>query len=72
LFAPLFRKTIDERHRVVRVGPDDQPAQLVIVDQRQDIGKQFRRELFQRFIGAASRKKNIEKLPNLRRLKVLE
>ena len=65
-FPPLVGKAVDESHGVVRVGPDNHPAELVVVDQRQDVGEQFGRELFEGFVGAARREEDIEKPPDLR------
>ena len=60
--AALFRQAVDEGDRVVGVGADDQAADFFIVDQGENVGQQFGRQLFERLGGAARGKQVVEEL----------
>ena len=71
-FAALFGQAVDERDGVVGIGADDQAADFFIVDQRENIGQQLRRQLFERLGGAARGKQDIEELAHLGGLQPFE
>ena len=51
VLAPLLGEAVDKGNGVVGSGARDQTAELIVVDQRENIRQQLRRQLFEHFGG---------------------
>ena len=64
-FAAMVGQAINKRDCIVGVGANDQPPDLLVVDQLENIRQKLRRQLFKRFVGPPRREKNTEELSHL-------